>query len=200
MSDAPSTDLLTRYVLENPYPLAALLGAVAIGLLWVGLREGRGRPLQGAGITGLLAIAIVITASVVTTSGEHGERVTREFVDRVVANDTAGALAMVSPAVAVTVGSPRNPGRDYAFFKSRLEFLAQRYPISNNRITSLRGYSESSDIAIVHLSCSTQVDAGYGPVPSRWIVRVERGDDSQWIITRMTAVSIASRTPSDSLW
>ncbi len=41
MPDPPSIGLVTRFLLENPYPVGLVVLAVAGGLLWTGLREGR---------------------------------------------------------------------------------------------------------------------------------------------------------------
>lgn len=199
MPPPPDVGFFTRYVLENPYPLAIVLAAFAAGLAWMGLREGRKGPLKGAVGCGLAVVAVVVTAFSVTTSGEHGEALTRNFVNAVVDNDLPRAMGYIAPNASLAIGSPQNPGRDFDFIRGRLSDLSQRYPIQSNRITSLRGYTESADRAVVHLSCRTEA-GGYGPTPSQWVLHVQRGNDDNWHIVQITAISIGLQTPSDRLW
>lgn len=199
MPDPPPVGLLTRYLFENPWPPAIMLAAVGAGMLWVGLREGRRGLLGlGGGLLALGAVAIMV-GQLVTTAGEHGEIVARELVDAAVGADVERGLAQFAPDATLSVGSTRNPGYGLDFIQGRFEQLAGRYRISSNRITSLRGYALSSDAAEVHLACSTVVGSS-APTPSQWVLRVERQPDGEWRITRLTAISIAMRTPSDRLW
>jgi hypothetical protein len=200
MTDSPSTGLFTRYVLENPYPLSIGLGIAMLVLIVVGLREGRKPPLLAGAGCAIAGVLVFLISTLVTTAGEHGEAVTREFVERVVEGDTNGAVALLSPDVSLTIRSPNNPGQGLDFFQRRLVSLHGQYTITDNRITTLRGYSHDADTAIVQLSCRTDVTAGYGPTPSSWQLRVERQPNDQWLITQITALSIAGREPPDRLW
>lgn len=195
----PEVDLFTRYVLENPYPLMILLLAGAAGAAWMGLRDGRRGPLKISLVCAAAGMAVLLTGLSVTTSAEHGKAVTRAFVEAVVDNDVAGAMNLVSADGSVAVGSPQNPGRSVDFFRDRLTALNLRYPIERNRITSLKGYSESATRAEIHLACSTAA-GGYGDTPSRWVLHVEREGDGEWRIVKITAISIAMRRPDDRLW
>ena len=40
MPEPPSTSLVTHYLLENPWPLAIILLAIATFMAWTGFREG----------------------------------------------------------------------------------------------------------------------------------------------------------------
>lgn len=195
----PDVGFFTRYVLENPYPLVIALALIAAVLVWIGLRDGRTKLLKVAAAIGVAAAAVLFTGLSVTTSGEHGERVTRKFVAAVVENDLQSAMGLLSPDASLAISSPQNPGRNIDFIRDRFIDLGRRYPIESNRITSLRGYSERPDRAVVHLACRTAA-GGFGPTPSRWILHVQRDDDGQWHIRQITAISIGAQTPSDRLW
>lgn len=200
MPDPPSVGFFTRYVLENPYPLTIALAAIAVLFTFLALRDGRSSHWYVATGALIAGAGVFITSMTVTTPAEHGERVTREFVNAVVDNDMPTAIGYFSPEAAFTIGSPQNPGQSINFIRSRLEVLHRQYPIRSNRITSLRGYSDGASAAIVHLSCRTDVQGGYGATPSQWVLRVQRTDDGEWLITQLTAISIAARTPGNQLW
>ncbi len=196
----PDPGLFTRFILENPWPVVAVLASAAFVALWIGLREGRRAPLKIAGLAALLAAAVFATASLVTTPAEHAERVTRNVVEAAVAGDIVQAMRHFTPDAALALGSPRNPGMSIRTFETRLIRLHEQYTITGNRTRTLRGYTEGPDAAIVHLACSTEVAGWSGATPTQWVLRVERQEDETWLVTRLTFVSIMGNTPDLSFW
>ncbi len=198
MPQPPSTSLLTRYVLENPWPLAVAIAAVAAVLIWIGAREGLWRRVRVGGAMGFVALGLVLIGWFVETPGETGERITRQFVDAVVAEDVNAATALlVAEGGTFNSVSPNHPGVDLDEIGDRVREFVGDYDIESNRITMLDGYGESSDRAAVHLACITEIDRGYGPAVTQWVFRVERQSDGAWRITRITWVSMNSRPPPD---
>ena len=59
----------------------------------------------------------------------------------------------------------------------------------------LAGYSESGDAATVHLATTTEVRDGYGPILSKWVLKITRQDDAAWKVRQITCVSVNGRTP-----
>jgi hypothetical protein len=196
---APDVGLFTRFVLENPWPLAVVLLAIAAAVAWIGLRDGRRRPLSISAVFAFLAAAVLATGLLVTTPAEHGTRVTRELVEAAVAGDVQGAMALFADDAAMTISSPRNPGFSVAALESRLSRLHTQYGIRSNRIRTLRGYTEDRETAIVHLACSTDLD-GASAVPTQWVLRIELQEDDSWLITRMTFVSLFGNPPQPNWW
>ncbi|MHC5003323.1 MAG: Cif family virulence factor [Planctomycetota bacterium] len=193
MPDPPQVGLLTRYLLENPYPLGGVLLLVAIVAAWTGLRDGlRGR-LGVAALLGLLAAAVLIVGTLVVTAGEHGERVTRDFVDAVVAEDLVGADNLLTDDAAIAFGSPQNPGLGKEAIRDRLSDVARGWDITSNRCSVLRGYGTAADEAEVHLTCWTEVDGDYGPTVTQWVLRARRQDDGEWRIRRLAWISVNGR-------
>jgi len=93
MPDPPNVGLFTRFILENPYPIAVVAIAVGAGLLLSGLREGM-RNRQRIGILGIsVAIAVLIIAWSVTTSGEHAKALTRSLVQATVQADALKVMS-----------------------------------------------------------------------------------------------------------
>ena len=194
MTDPPSSGLITRYVLENPWPLGIALVLLAIVLAWVAVRQGRSSTYAVAAAAILLGIIVLSVGTAITTPGEHGKRITTMLVDKVVENDlTEAAAALFDDSATLSFGSPNNPGLDIEYIRSMIDSVPA-YKIHSNTIRMLDGFSESSDSAIVHLGCFTETDFGYAP--TTWILRVERQDDGQWLITKVTWMTINNRAPS----
>ena len=137
----------------------------------------------------------------VVTSGEHGRRVVRAFVDTVVIEDLVATMNLVAPDASIHLGSPRNVAHDIGLLRRGLSYLARHYTIESNSITGLKSYSDGSDRAVVHMSCLTIAEQGYGyPTPSQWVIEVERQDDGQWLIDRLTCISVANGPPDAPGW
>jgi len=195
MPDPPPVGLLTRFILENPWPMGIALLVIAILLIWRGMYDGRWRRVGiGLGLGGLGLVVLAI-GWFVDTAGEHGRQVTREFVEAVVAEDLVGADALLTPTTIVHLGASSNIGHDLQRIRDSLSRLVDRYTITNNAITHLRGYTESGDRATVHLACWTEVEGGYAPTPSQWVLMIERQGDGSWKITRITCLTIATKPP-----
>ena len=195
MPDPPAASLLTRYLLENPYPLGGLLVAIGLVIAWLGLRDGRLDRVR-LGLVPVAIGALVIGAGVaVVTAGERARIVVRDLVEAVVTNDLVGAVNQFSGDATLHLGSTRNPGLDLDGIRDRLSAFAMRYAVEENRITRLRAYTRGRDGATVHLACRTDAGGPYGATPSQWVLDVRRQTDGTWKVRRMTLVTVAGRAP-----
>lgn len=195
MPEPPSSSLITRYVLENPWPLGIVAIAVASLLIWSGLREGLMRRVNVAIGIGLAGIGVIIIGHLVTTAGEHAKEVSRALVKAMVAGDRIGAVRLFTNDAVLSVGSPRNPGLDHDVIVDAIDRWASNYRVSSNSVTMLRGYSESSEIGEAHLACLTEVNEFPYPTPSQWVIRAQRQANGDWKIVQLTCVSISGQTP-----
>jgi hypothetical protein len=191
MPEPPFVDLITRFVLENPWPLAMPLTIAGAVVVWRTLTGGRSRALGvGLGLIGV-AIALCVVAWMVQTSGERAKSLARQFVAAVEAEDVNGAITLLTSDATLAYDSPLNPGHDLGVISTRLQGLANEFVIASNSITRLDGFSESAERGVCHLSCVTQVEnaMGFGPVRSRWVLWATPQGDGTWRISRITAVS-----------
>ena len=188
-------NLFTRYVLENPYPLALLLLVLGAGLARSGLRMGLRPRLVAAAVTAAIAAAVVLAGTTIQTAGEHARRVVLEAVDAAVQADIPGVMALLADDAVLSLASPTNPGFPRNAIDRRLAGLAGRYRIASNRITSLDAATVSRQRGEVILACRTELELGFGPVPTSWVVQVDLQPDGSWKITRVTWVTLATRTP-----
>ena len=195
MPDPPSVGLLTRFIFENPYPLGLVLIAVAGGLMWTALREGRRERLTIGSIgIGLGAIVLTIGALVVT-SGERARKVTIQLVDAAVEPDIVQAMSLFADEATIAFGLPTNPGFPHEYIYQEVSRLESQYRVESNSITKLKAYSVSKDSAIVHLGCRTTLQRGFAPPPSQWVLQLKRQDDGSFKIVHLTWVSMAGSPP-----
>lgn len=195
MPDPPSVGLVTRFLFENPYPVGLVLLAVAGGMLWTGLREGRRQRLTIAAIGIALGAVVLTIGAAVVTSGERASKVTIELVEAAVAADVVAMMASFADDATMAFGSPTNPGFDLDYLSREASRLESQYRIESNSITRLEAYTVSKDSAIVHLACRTTVERGYVPTPTQWVLQVERGDDGTFKIVHVTWISLAGDPP-----
>ena len=186
-------------MLENPYPAGLLMLALAVGLAWTALRIDRRERLAGAGILAGLGAVVLLVGAVVVTPGEEARRVVLAVVKAAETADIAEAGAHFSDDATLAFGSPNNPGYPRDAIQKNLDRLGDRYRITSNQITSLKAFTESPREATVHLGLRTTVEVGFGPMPTWWVLRVEKEPDGTWKIIRAAWVSVAGQTPSARL-
>ncbi len=191
-------DLVTHYVLENPFPLGLLLLALGAGLARTGMRTGRRPRLVAAAIVAAVGAVVLLVGTTIDTAGEHARRVVLEAVDAAVAADVAGVRALLADDAVLSLASPNNPGYPRDAIDRRLAGLAGRYRIASNRITSLDAETVSRQRGEVNLACRTELELGFGPVPTSWVIEVDRRPDGSWKITRVTWLTLATRTPPEN--
>lgn len=197
MPDAPHVSFFTHYVLEWPLPVAVVLLAIAGAFGFVALRDGRLNFYAVAGGLALLAGAIYALGSVVETSGEKAEDATLAFEKLAVAGNVSGAMAMFADSAVLTLVSPTSEAQSLEYIRNGLNLVATRYPIDDNRVTQLRGYTVDSDHAIVHMTCMTDIHGTSSQ--SRWVLSVRRQADDSWKIDKLTWVDFNRQKPTTGL-
>ncbi len=191
-------ELITRYVLENPWPLSILLLVIAAGLAWTGLQAVDRRRLFAAGVVAVAGAAVIVAGKAIVTPGEHARALVLEVVDAVVAADITTAAAAFADDSSLSLGSPNNPGFSKDAIIRRLDGLAGRYRIKSSRVTRLEATTVTRDRAVVNLACVTEPVMGFGPVPTSWIIQVDRQPDGTWKFSHVTWVTMGMRAPPRS--
>lgn len=193
MPDPPDVGLLTRYVLENPWPLTVLLAFVAGVMIFTGLRDGVLSRVHRGAIPMVAAVVVLAVGMAVTTSGERARGVVRAFASDVETGQAVSrTMQSVAPDATLHISSERNAGLGFQAIADGVA-RAARYGIESNRVTNLDVYSVSSTHAVVHMTCFTQ--GALGGAFSKWVLHVEdRG--GMWLITRIVFVEINGQTPS----
>ena len=191
MPQAPDVSLFTRYVLENPWPLAIVLLVIAAFLAWTGFREGIESRQKWVLIPLMFAIVIVAIGYLTVTPGEHARNVAGQLVSATVNKDLVTTDQLLATDAIIVFGSPTNPGFDREFIMERLDKFRDKFTIDSNSITMLKSFSESSDSAVVHMACWTTLkDWSSYPSPSQWVLKVAKQPDGSWKISHVTCVSV----------
>ncbi len=188
--------VLTRYVLENPYPLGVLLLALALGLLWTAVRGEQRQRLPLAGGLAGAGVVVLLVGTFVITSGERAAALTLTLVDAAVTADIQRARSLFADDATMSFGRSSNPSHGRVEIDRRVDRLQDRYRVASNRIMSLEAETKSRERAVVVLACSTQLEQGFGPIITRWELEVERQPDGTWKIAHVTWESLNGQTPS----
>jgi len=196
MPEAPSVSFFTRYVLESPLPLTIVLLVGAVVFCVMALRDGRGSMFVVSGALLLLAGGVFGLGSLVVTSGEHAEALTLDFEQRAVAGDVAGSMALFTDGAVLTLNAPTNEALSLEYVRSGIAAVSTRYRIDDNRVSQLRGYTVSSDHAIVHMTCMT--DVGGSTTQTQWVLSARRQSDDTWKFDKITWVNVNRQRPSTS--
>ncbi len=202
MLTPPSVNPITRYLLENPWPLGTLLAVVIAFSLVAVVRSGQRRWAVSAMVLVAALMLVILVERLVVTAGEHASTVTRDLVGFAERADVSEASALFSDEALMSLGSPNNPGVGIDEIRRRLDLLKDRYAVRKAKISSLRTYTESSNRAVVHLRVTVWFSAQPGwPIRSAWILRIVRAPDGAWTIARITLVEFdRGRTPTNNLF
>jgi hypothetical protein len=185
----------SRYILENPWPLAIASFAIAGVLGWKALSEGERRFRDIALVAFGLGITVSLLGTLVTTAAERGKAVVAELVDRAERGDITGMLSLMTEDCLLHYGSPENVGRRRSDWESTIGFLRGTFTIDSNSITKLDAESDGRKAARVDLACLTNVSLSPYPVPSVWWIRVAEQPNGEWKIDRIAALKIGGNTP-----
>jgi hypothetical protein len=188
--------LITKYIFENPWPLALLCLAVGGFLLWKWLREGDRAMRDIGGAAAAAGCVVLVLGYAITTNGERASRVVREFVTRAETGDTSGMLELLTPTCVLHYGAPENPGVPREMWEPAIGLLKGRYTIESNSVTRLDAESAGGDAATVELACVTSVDIAPYPTPSAWWLKVGAQSDGSWKIERIASRKIGGQVPT----
>jgi|GEM_PF-3191759 len=161
---------LIHYTVENPYPLAILL--IAIALIAYFYLSSRGDPKQArraALAPALAAVAVVASALAITTKREKVTQVTKQFITDVAAANIDAVDQTTTPGAKLFL--PANPaGMDKARILNRV--TAMLGPNGATRIEEhalLDAQVEPTPTGTVYVQVKVRVTPqGSGPVISWW--------------------------------
>jgi hypothetical protein len=195
--------LLHAWVLENPFPLAICLIAVAAAVLWRGLVEGSRGKLGASAAIVAIAATVLATGHFVRTPGEHAREVVEELVshaERVATEGTLAAddaVALFTPNAVMNYGRRENQGVPIDAIRRALQSLGRENLLESNRVTRLSLETLDADTGEVVFSCSTVVRRADSAIPTVWVARVRRMPaDGAWKIDRLTFQSLYGKPPT----
>lgn len=194
---------MTRWLYENPVPLAVLLGAVAVFLAFRALSSGERRTWLAAGTAVALALGALAIGKWIVTPGEEARVIAEDLVTYAETADVDAAAALFTGNAVLNYSRRESQGLSIQAIRRALESLAAANRIESNRITRMVYRTLDESTGEVELSCSTMTARSTMVVPTNWIVRVRRtgGTGSpSWKIDRLTFESLFGKAPPQNLW
>ena len=190
MNSPPEESFIGRYLLENPWPvgLVSLVVAIILGMIWY--HQGGQRLAIATGVALIVSGAVFLLEALVVTPAEHGTELIRSVVRHAEAGDPDAILRVIDSNASLHIGSLQQPGRPFESLEDSIRSLERSNRITDNWITRLRGWTVSSDQAIVALGCLTTTETSYGSAPTTWVFDVRRTPDGNWAIRRIVFESL----------
>jgi len=188
----PGPPVFTQYTLENPWPLVAGFGLLAI-LIWFGLSSRLPRRV-GPALAGLAAgVAILVAAAgtLITTSREQVIAQTHSIVRSVANGDVAGVDAALADSAAL-LGWAESASLDKPGILDRVrtDFApGGRFRLREVGILELQASQDASDFARVQVKIRATPEATGYPFFSWWRLdyRLEGG---RWRISGIEPISL----------
>ena len=196
MNEPPEESIITRYLLENPWPagIFLLLAGFVLLALWNSRGENRlGWASLACFVTGSLVFLI---ASMSMTAGEHARELVARIVQHAEDGDAGRILAELEPDATLHLESLKQPGRPFEELEESIRSLESSNRVTEIRIGKLRAWTTSPDSAIVHLGCRASTGSSWGPVPTTWSFVVRRNAEGDWKVKRIAFTSLAGQPPS----
>ena len=194
-----ASGLLTRYVLENPWPLVIILLIGAVISAWLAIQRDNtkmlGIPLAFGAVAGL----VLLIASLATTPAEQAKAATRDFVRAAEEGRSDDMISMLRENATLHIGRTENAGQPLEELERELRMLDGVHRIVSNRITRLEAETVEPDTVVVELGCYTETKSSFSTVPSAWLIEWRRESDGTWMVRRITAAKIAGRVPTGSV-
>lgn len=189
----PGPPALTQYTLENPWPLVAVFGLLAI-LIWFGLSARLPRRMGAllSGIAAGCAILVAAAGMLITTSRERVIVQTRSVVRSVADGDVSGVDAALAESVAMLGwGEVASLDKSGILDRVRIDFgPGGRFRLREVGILELQASQDASDFARVQVKIrATPETTGY-PFFSWWRLDY-RLDAGRWRISGIEPISLA---------
>lgn len=192
----------TRYLFDNPWPLAGLLIVAAIGLVWWFNREGKARQgVRWAGLCLMLAAAVTLTGNLVTTQREILGGQTRLLISVASKADTVALESLLGREIVLTV-----PGNSANFSRGQILDLVRKYPggqypVESVSVDRVQTVLEGRSVATTQVQVRTRAPEAtmYDfPVGSWWKIGWRR-DGDRWVVSSLQCLQIDGVSPGTSV-
>lgn len=186
----PSPPVWERYILEQPWPMVALLG---IAMVVVFLKaSGKARTLVPP-LLGLAAIGVYVASTLVTTANEQIRESTRRLVDAVVGMNTTAVSAELD-ASAQLFSHWHNSGVDKDAILAEVERRFKsggENAIKEHDIIELSSSRDGTRVGRSLVKVRVVSAMGNVPVFSWWLLDYQRASDGRWLVVQIEPQSIS---------
>lgn len=186
----PSGPLWERYILEQPWPLVALL--VVAGVVVFLKAKGRARSAVPAVLL-LGAVGVYAASELVTTANEQIRASTRRLVAAVVGmNVNAVSAELDSSAKLFSHWHNSGVGKDDILADVESRFRnGSEYAIKEHDIIELSSSRDGTRVGRSLVKVRAISAMGNVPVFSWWLLDYQRTADGRWLVVQMEPLSIS---------
>ena len=193
-SDVPSSPPLERWLLEIPWPAAAV--CLSAGLLALYMCNQRGMLKRGAALLAIgaaLAAGVIAAASLIVTDAERVSEQTSDIILSTFEGDAARAGALIAPQLLVASAGDELPSF------GRQEFLQIVGGFRNFRATGsshrIRGAGlDAPNVARTRAMVWFDAPAT-GEIPSTWEFTWRKNTDGRWLLVRLDCQTLWGQPP-----
>jgi hypothetical protein len=187
----PKGPIVERLVLESPLLLMALLlGAGLAGYVYFNSRAQLKRALIVAGVSVSLAIAVWITSTLVETTRERLETITREVVDATARADAPRLATWLHPDCELIYPVGRGEVSREQLLEMVTEEVGRRVGVKDHEVVRVQAFNDNERFARVQVKVWVMTDAA-GPNSSWWKLEFEAGTEGRWLVRRIEPIAIA---------
>ncbi len=190
--DLPAAPLLDRLLFENPWPLSIALVVLGVGAYLV--LNSRGKPGKGgvfALIGLLLAAAVWVASSMVVTTRERLELLTKELVAAVATADTTQLDRLLAPDIRLyAFFATDGIGKDLILDRVRRDFGASGpYRVKEHAVLENDATLDGPRVGRVQVKVRVTSENFGFPNLSWWKIDY-REEGGQWRVTGIEPISI----------
>ncbi len=182
-----------HYLSEDPWPLVAVLGAVALGFVVAWKITGDGKYMLRAGIAAGLALLVLGIERIWVTDAERIEAVVTDLARAVRESDADGLLAHFTPEVEVTLEDNSLGTPDPTLVRRELQNVAfHRIAVSNlvaEASTHTKLGKATFGAMIVGTYSSPMTRQSFGD-RTEWDLGFEETEPGVWKVTRITPMRL----------
>ena len=181
-----------RFILEHPWISSISIAAIALGLLWIGLRDGKKIYSRVGVLLFCVAVTAWILGRLIDTPTEHAKRLIYSFVLAVETEDIPATSAVLSQDVIMVDTWKDYPNQGIEGVQLSIIELHERHSFSFNTVLRFQPVEREEDV-LVEISLLSRV-SGIGTVPSRWRILVQPNEAGVWKIYSIDADEIMGRS------
>jgi ketosteroid isomerase-like protein len=195
--ELPSPPFFEHLLLESPWPLISSLLALAAGLVIIAFRRVSVRHLLSGAALAVVAAAVALLATFVTTDREKVKGLSMELVKATAPLDAPKIKSLFEPdAAIVDADGSRFASIDEAL--ARLMRYQSRATTLTHYVTSLNAQADDTDYARTVLTLISSSDISGNPTYARtqWLLTWHRDASGQYHVSDVRWISIDGKTAS----